>query len=448
MLEHIGSAVQQILLGLLGLSFLVFIHELGHFLMAKYHGVRVRVFSIGFGKKLFCWRRGDTVYCLSAIPFGGYVAMAGENPETEKEDPQPGDFTAQPVRARAAIAIAGPAINILFAILTLFILYLVGVPEPITDRLIVGFVEQGAPGQVAGLVPGDTIIAINGKVTKGWEKFNEEVTSSIGVKVSLTVIRLGGETQEVKVVPQEFRDLGIGWVGVFPRHRVLVAVEPTPGSPAADAGVHKGDTLLRVEGHPATSYQDVMVPIAASKGKQVQLAVRRGNDSLNYWITPRWDETQKRFIIGIQMLPLAFNEDHVVRRGPVAAVIKSLETNWQLSTSIFRYIGRMAKGQVKTKALSGPVGIVSIIGLYWLESFHDLMMILALISVNLGVMNLLPLAITDGGILMFLIIEALRGKPLSRTIQARIQQVATAFFITLFLYLTFQDIGRFSMFLR
>ena len=153
-------------------------------------------------------------------------------------------------------------------------------------------------------------------------------------------------------------------------------------------------------------------------------------------------------MIGIQLGLFALNEMKVVRRGPWDATVKACYTSVELATSIFRYLARMIQGQVKPKALSGPVGIVPLIGLSWLESFNTLMMMLALISINLGVMNLLPLAITDGGILLFLGIEAIRSKPLSRMVQARIQQVATAFFISLFLYLTFQDLSRFSMFLR
>jgi len=447
MLNLLGD-VAQILLGLLGLSVLVFIHELGHFLMAKYHGVRVRAFSIGFGKKLIVWHRGETEYCLSLIPFGGYVAMAGENPEDENGEPQPGDFTAQPIRARAAIAFAGPAINIVFAMLTLYVLYMVGVPEPITDRLIVGYVEQQSPGSKAGVAPGDTILQVNGKNTQGWDKFREEVGTSIGVPVTLTLITKDGVQLERKIVPEEFRDLGIGWDGIYPRHRVLVAVEPEPTTAAAQAGIHQGDTLLSIAGHYIASNLDVVDPIGHSEGKPLALRVLRAKDTLNFTIVPRYNEQEKRYMIGVQMGLFALNETKTVRRGPIDAAVQSVRTSVQLSSSIFRYLARMVEGKVKPKALSGPVGIVPIIGLSWLESFHSLMMMLALISINLGVMNLLPLAITDGGILFFLAIEYVRGRPLSRGVQARIQQTATFIFIAIFLYLTLQDVSRFSLFMR
>lgn len=446
-MELLGNAA-QIALGLLGLSFLVFIHELGHFLVAKYHGVKIRVFSIGFGKKLISWKKGETEYCISVIPFGGYVAMAGENPEEEAREPQPGDFTAQPVRARAAIAFAGPAINIIFALLTLIVLYMVGTPEPITDRLIVGFVEQNSPASKAGIQPGDTIFTIHGADTKGWDKFREEVGTSIGAEVKLGIVTQAGISVEKVIIPEEFRDLGIGWAGVHPRHRVVVAMEPESTSPAGIAGIHKNDTLLSVSGHYVASHQDVVEPINHSKGQSVEVRVLRNGDTLTFPLSPKYNEDEKRYMIGIQLGLFALNEMKVVRRGPWDATVQACYTSVNLATSIFRYLSRMIQGQVKPKALSGPIGIVPIIGLSWLESFHTLMMMLALISINLGVMNLLPLAITDGGILLFLAIEAIRGKPLPRNLQARIQQVATAFFITLFLYLTFQDLSRFSMFLR
>jgi len=438
----------QIILGLIGLSVLVFIHELGHFLMAKHYGVRVRAFSIGFGKKLFVWKRGETEYCLSIIPFGGYVAMAGENPDDDTHDPQPSDFSAQPIRARAAIAFAGPAINIVFALLTLTILYMVGTPEPITDKLIVGFVEEGSPSSKVGIVPGDTIIGINGAKAQGWDKFREEVGTSIGSPVRLTLKTITGESVDKTIIPEEFRDFGIGWAGVHPRHRVVVALDPEKGTPASMVGVHKGDTILSVSGLFVTSHDDVVTPVGKSQGKPTEFKMLRGADTLSLWLTPRYNESEKRYMIGVQLGLFAMNETKIVRRGPVDAVVQSCKTSWQLSTSIFRYLSRMAQGQIKPKALSGPIGIIPIIGLSWLESFHSLMLMLALISINLGVMNLLPLAITDGGILFFLGIEAVRGKPISRTVQARIQQIATAFFISLFLYLTIQDLSRFSMFLR
>lgn len=448
MLEWLGVA-WQLVLGLIGLSILVFVHELGHFLVAKYYKVRVKVFSIGFGKRLLWWKRGETTYCISAIPFGGYVAMAGEDPrEQDTGEADPGSFSAQPIRVRAAIAFAGPAINILFAIATLFLLYMVGVNEPVNERLTIGLVLADSPAGKVGIQAGDTIVAVNGHPAKGWEKYREEVATSIGVPVKLTLHRAQGVVLEKTIVPIEDDELGIGRDGIYPPIRVVVDEKPAPDSPAETSGLLKGDLLLSIGGVRIDSVQQVIRAINGSAGKPVQVVYQRVNDTLKTQVTPLWNAQTQRYMVGIQLSVAALVESKIVRRGPVEAIQKSMQTSWHLATSVFRYLSRMAEKRVSSKSLSSVPGIVAIIGHSWLESFHQLMMILALISVNLGVMNLLPLAITDGGILMFLGLEAIRGKPLSRTLQARIQQVAMAFFIALFVYLSFQDILRFPMFIH
>ncbi len=440
--------ILQVILGILGLSFLVFIHELGHFVVAKRNGVRVKAFSIGFGKKLIRWQRGETEYCISLIPFGGYVAMAGENPEEENsEGPQPGDFNIQRIRVRAAIAFGGPAVNIVFAFLALYGLYLWGVPEPAMDRLVVGYVEKASAGAIAGVQTGDTIFSVAGKPTEGWDKFRETIGISLGAPVQLGIATAAGR-KVISVVPTELLDLGVGTSGIHPRHRIVIPIPPVEGQPADLAGVQKGDSILAVDGQLVSWYEDVVKIVNGSKGKPVTLTLLRGADTLNVSLSPRYNEAEKRYMIGVQMGLFMLNETVVVRRGPVDAFVKAGETSLSMATSIFRYLYRMAQGQVKVKALSGPVGIVPIIGMTWLESFHRLVSVLALISLNLGVMNLLPLAITDGGILLFLLVEYIRGRPLSRSKQAVIQQVATALFIGIFLYLTFMDLSRVDMFFK
>lgn len=438
----------QVILGILGLSFLVFIHELGHFIVAKRNGVCVKVFSIGFGKKLISWRRGETEYCISLIPFGGYVAMSGENPDEDGGDgPRPGDFNIQRIRVRAAIAFGGPAVNIIFAFLALFGLYMWGVPEPALDRLVVGFVEKGSAGERAGIVSGDTIYSVGGRATEGWDKFREAIGISLGAPISIGIGRSTGRTT-VEVVPEEFLDMGVGSSGVHPRHRIVIPIPPVDNSPAAEAGFLKGDSILAVDGRVVSWYEDVIRVVNGSKGEPVQFTLLRGPDTLQVALRPRFNEQEKRWMIGVQMGLFMLNETVMVQRGPIDAFVKAGQTSVNMATSIFRYLYRITQGQVKLKALSGPVGIVPIIGMTWMESFNRLVSIMALISLNLGVMNLLPLAITDGGILMFLVIEWIRGRPLSRNKQAMIQQVATFLFISIFIYLSFMDFSRIGMFFK
>lgn len=275
-METIFSNVVMFILGLIALSFLVTIHELGHFMVAKWNNVKVNTFSIGFGKKLIRFRRGETEYCISAIPFGGYVAMAGRTPiRFPKEIPDERDFVAKSVGARAAIAFAGPFINIVFAFVLLMVLYMVGVQEPSTNELIVGFVGKDSPAAAAGIQPGDTISAMNGKPTQGWDDFREQIGVSLGAQVPLTVHR-GGEPLTLTVVPEELvipsQDsagseikMGIGDIGIYPRNRVMVRVPPVEGSAAANAGILQNDTIFEINGEHISRYEDVVRIIDGSK---------------------------------------------------------------------------------------------------------------------------------------------------------------------------------------
>lgn len=459
-MEHVLDNVLMFVLGLIGLSFLVTIHELGHFLVAKWNNVKVNTFSVGFGKKLFKFRKGETEYCISAIPFGGYVAMAGENPDSFKDGRAPGerDFTGKSVGARAAIAFAGPFINVVFAFILLMILYMVGVQEPVNKELIIGFVGKESPAATAGIQPGDTITAVNGKPTQGWDDFRELIGVSLGANVELEVHR-GGEPLMVTVVPEELvipakdstgsvTKMGIGDIGIFPQNRVVVRDAPFAGSAAEKAGIQALDTLFEINGQHIGRYEDVVRMIDGSKGEEVKVTVIRAGDTLTLPMKAVYNEETKRYMVGIPLGYVLFRETHLVRRGPIEAFQKTCATSLKMTTSIFRYFGRLFKGQVKVDAFSGPVSIVAVMGNVWMSGFQDFLMLLALISINLGVMNLLPLAITDGGLLMFLGIEKLRGKPLSTKTQTIIQNVAAAFFISFFVFITILDFGKLSLFLK
>ena len=344
--------------------------------------------------------------------------MAGENPDSIEDGklPSQDDFLGKSVGARAAIAFAGPFVNIAFAFILLIFLYMVGVQEPDNKSLIIGFVAKNSSAEIAGIQPGDTITSINGKETQGWDDFREQIGVSLGADVMLEVHR-GGEPLAIKVVPQELVipaadsasepiKMGIGDIGIYPRNRVIVRLPPKEGSAAQKAGIMRGDTLFEINGEHISRYEDVIRLIDGSKGAEVNVTLLRSGEKVNVKMTPAYNEEFKRYIVGIQMGYVMFSETHLVRRGPIEAFEKTCATSWKMTTSIFRYFKRLFQGQVKVDAFSGPVSIVAVMGNVWMSGFQDFLMLLALISINLGVMNLLPLAITDGGLLLFLGIES------------------------------------------
>ena len=456
-MEHLFSNVAMFVLGLIALSFLVFIHELGHFIVAKWNKVKVNTFSIGFGKKLLRFQKGETEYCISLIPFGGYVAMEGENPDSPESD-DPRGFAKKSVGARAAIAFAGPFVNIVFAFFLLVGLYMWGVEEPESSRLIVGLVVPESAAAQAGIQPGDTIFEVDGKATAGWDDFREQIGVRIGANVSIKLTR-GGDTISTMLIPQEMiipaQDssdenihMGVGDAGIYPRHRIVVAETPFAGSVAEKVGVLKGDTITEINHQWLYDYQSVVKFISGSEGNPLTLTIHRGADTLYKEVSPVYNEEYKRYMIGIRMQYVMFRETHIVKRNLPDAVVKASATSWKLTTSVFRYFKRLFQGQVKVDAMSGPVTIVAVMGNVWMAGFQEFLMMLALISINLGVMNLLPLAITDGGILLFLLIEAIRGKPVSQEKQALIQKIAMSLFIALFVFITFLDIEKIGLFLK
>ncbi len=437
------EALLQFAVGLIALGFMIFIHELGHFAVAKWAKVKVNTFSIGFGPKLLKYKYGETTYCISAIPFGGYVAMENETPTDATRSYSEGDFATKPIWVRAAIAFAGPAVNIVFALFLVWILYMIGVPEPRDKDLIVGRVEAGAPAMVAGVQSGDQILSVNGRIPKDWDGFVEEVAMNLGKNIPLHLQR-GGLDTTLFVTPREMvikgKSLGVGDVGIYPGVRVFVR-DIVPESPALAAGLRAGDTLLKLNGKELYSPMDFIQGVQT--GNRVTLEVQSGGQTRVVDVTPRKDPDGV-FRVGVQMgIPM-----DTTAHGAGAAFDKALAKNVDYALAPLRFLQNLFTGGIKLEAMSGPVGIAQAVGKTWSMGWMEFCFLMAMISMNLGIMNLLPLAITDGGILMFLALEAIRGKPLSIQVQAVIQRIAVAFFLTLFAYILLQDILRIPLFLN
>jgi regulator of sigma E protease len=453
--------ILQIAIGIVGMSFLVFIHEGGHFAVAKLLGVKVHTFSVGFGKTLWSFKKGDTEYCLKAIPFGGFVAMSGEQPQDWKEGEEkpkqdPRDFSAKSVPARIAIALAGPAVNILFAFFLLTALYMVGIEEPVTDQVIVGQVATDSPAEEAGVKIGDKIVALNNKPISSVQEFETSVGMNGTDPLILQILRPSKENPAVEsekniAITPQLHELGMAYIGVLPNAISIQVGKVFPGSPAEKAGLKIGDKLLSINQKPITSGGMFKKEVQDSRGQAIPIAIKRGEENIEVAVNPKLTENEssdvKEWLIGIHMQP-TYSQYQVVHRGLGESLVKSYETNKSYSLVIFTTLQKILRGSIPLQSLSGPVGIMQVIGTSFRANVKKFVELLAMISLNLGIMNLLPLIITDGGLVLFLLLEAIRRKPLSVNTQMRINQVAIALFITLALFITFHDVLRIPLFLN
>ena len=436
------TQVYQIALGLFVLGVLVFIHELGHFIFAKLFKVKVLSFSLGFGKPLCAIKKGDTEYRIGSIPFGGYVHMAGEHPEDEK-GAQGGEFTAKPVWQRACIAVAGPAFNYLSALLFLWITFVAGVQRPLyLDNTRIGAVEADSPAAYAGILPGDSLLSISATPVSSWTDVDKAfIRLSDTLQVQLLRADSLVTTQITALLPRGNELPRFHWGGMAAPVPAVVGMV-SPGGPADNAGVVPGDSIIAINNHPVHSWQEMSTSIASFDTLDTILALHalRNGKPVVFELVPRYDPEEERLLVGIQMAKPAFRTQ---RFAPLQAVVLSWERAWDLVALTFNNLGKIISRQVSARQLAGPIGIVQMSGGVALMGLVPVLDFMALISINLALLNLLPfLIITDGGLLFFMLIEVIRGKPLSLRVQLAINRIALACIVAIFLYVTFNDIGR------
>jgi len=434
---HIVNIAFDIIKTLLVIDLLIFIHELGHFLAARKSGITVLRFAIGFGPKLVGLKRGDTEYCILLIPFGGYVKMAGENPADEAPEEMPenteGFYTSASVSKRALVAISGPGMNIIFAFIAIALAYMVGLsPRPGTE---IGYVEPNSPAAKAGLIPGDKIISMDGYKTKNWDDIRENVGVNPNKKLEVILLRNGTDSITTNVIPELVDGTELGKIGVSPPMMPIVG-QVEPGSEAESIGFKPNDVVIAVNNKPITHTIELINEIEKNKQKSLDLTLTRDGSIIDLKFKLDLDESgQVKTLNG-----LAFGK--MVRLNPIAAFGAAIPETIQTGGKIFQFLKKLIVRDVSAKYVAGPVGIVQITmsavktgvaGILWFTGF---------LSINLGVVNLLPLFITDGWVLLMLLIEQIRGKALGIQRQVLIQQVGIGFFILLFLLVTYNDILR------
>jgi len=425
------------------LGFMILIHEFGHFAVAKLLGVRVEQFAIGFGKRLVGVRKGDTDYRINAIPLGGYVKMSGENPMDERTG-DPAEFMSHPRWHRFLIAIAGPAMNILLAIFLLTAVYMVHYEYAVyLDKpAVIEGVKHDSPADRAGLLPGDRIVNVDGIENPTWEQLQPRVWLSPNQPLTVSIQR-GDQTFQKTIVPQPVTTSEVGSAGWFPEDPVIVG-QIEPGTPAAKAGMKLDDRIVALDGKPLVSLEAMIDSLQQTKQSPVDLTVVRGGQTLSLrGLIPvlgrTEDPKEQRYRLGF----VARSETKVTTLPFTEALSRSLEQNKKYSLLILELAKKIVQGKVSLKAVSGPIGIAQDAGYAAQQKgWTQLMELTAGISLNLGIFNLLPIPIMDGGVILFLFIEALMRRDVSLRIKERVYQAAFVFLVLFAVMVIYNDLAK------
>ncbi|MDR0330119.1 MAG: RIP metalloprotease RseP [Chitinispirillales bacterium] len=444
-MQHV-YLVLAIIIGLFVLSLLVFIHELGHFLAAKACKIRVLAFAIGFGKALFTWKRGDTEYRVNAIPFGGYVQMAGDSPDNAGSGADD-EYNSKPIWQRATVALAGPIANFIFAVFTLWVAFVYGIDRPaFMDSSKIGIVMKGSPAEAAGFAAGDSIVSINGDAISAWDQVDARLAQQLD-NYDITVSR-GGEPMSLSLHVEKTgaRLPTMPTGGLLPaRYPPVVGGILPKGS--AEKTLQVGDTLVALNGTAVSSFDRFAMLMREydPDGGPADIDIKRGSETMKVLIIPTYDSAAGRYLLGIEPAP---EPTKLVRYGAFAAIGPTMGKTWEYSMMIFDVLAKLTSGKVSAKQLAGPLNIIPVSGMMAFQGLSNILNFMALIGINLAVLNLLPLVITDGGLLMFLIIEAIRKKPLTMQTQMAINKAFIVLFLALFLFVSFNDVQRLPDLLR
>jgi regulator of sigma E protease len=420
------------------LGVLVFVHELGHFLLARWNGVRVLTFSLGFGPKLLKVTRGDTEYCISAIPLGGYVKMAGESPE----DPRSGssdEFLSKTKWQRFQILIAGPLMNLLLAVGVMTFVLWNGATEPAFEQRapVVGRVLPGSPAEKAGIVPGDVIVAFADREVETWQGLQMRVVPRANREVPI-VIRRDGQRQQFTIVPEAQTKYEIGDLGIAPSIHPEVA-QVLPGSAAEEAGLRVKDVIVSFNGADTTGFtlQQMIGEIGKRAGQAVTLGIVRDGERLDITATPR--DTNGVGRLGLQLSPF---ETVTVNPGFTQAIGMSVRQNWEWTAMIGEMVQGMFTAETSPRQLMGPLGIAEVAGGAASVGWAALFGTMAMISLNLGLLNLLPIPVLDGGHIAILAIEGIARRDFSMRVKERMLMAGFAALMLLMVTVIYNDLSR------
>ncbi|EOW3231659.1 sigma E protease regulator RseP [Escherichia coli] len=438
---------------IVALGVLITVHEFGHFWVARRCGVRVERFSIGFGKAL--WRRTDklgTEYVIALIPLGGYVKMLDERAEPVVPELRHHAFNNKSVGQRAAIIAAGPVANFIFAILAYWLVFIIGVPGV---RPVVGEIAANSIAAEAQIAPGTELKAVDGIETPDWDALRLQLVDKIGDEsTTITVAPFGSDQRrDVKLDLRHWafepdKEDPVSSLGIRPRGPQIEPVleNVQPNSAASKAGLQAGDRIVKVDGQPLTQWVTFVMLVRDNSGKSLALEIERQGSPLSLTLIPESKPGNGKAIgfVGIEpkVIPLP-DEYKVVRQyGPFNAIVEATDKTWQLMKLTVSMLGKLITGDVKLNNLSGPISIAKGAGMTAELGVVYYLPFLALISVNLGIINLFPLPVLDGGHLLFLAIEKIKGGPVSERVQDFCYRIGSILLVLLMGLALFNDFSR------
>jgi regulator of sigma E protease len=418
------------------LGVLIFVHELGHFLMARRIGVRVLTFSLGFGPKLIAVKRGDTEYCISAIPLGGYVKMAGENPEDARTGADD-EFLSKTKWQRFQVLIMGPVMNIVLALVVMAIVLYQGAQVAAfeDDPVVIGSFRPDSVAPAAGLQPGDRVVMVDGVATPTWEDFSMEILGKAKRTVSL-VIERNSQTVEKTIVPTAVGKFEMGDIGILPPMRPEMSVL-NKGEPAEQSGVKTGDIILAVGAERGASRDRIIEIIKANEGKPLVFELLRGEETHRITVTPRKTEGIVR--IGAQISPYELRD---VEPGFLEAIKLSIQRNWEWSGLILKTLAGLFTRDTSVKQLMGPVAIADLSGTAAEQGWTQLFSLMAMISLNLGLLNLMPIPVLDGGHIAILALEGLSRRDFSMKVKEKMFLAGFVLLLMLMVTVIYNDLMR------